>query len=211
MKSKLIVPIVALAIITSCQNTKKESDNVVVTDTAKNQKIETKDSTTVSDYQKETTDEKTAEKIKAFLVKKLEKDLPAMTKEDRKFSFYAIDLNDDKKDEYFISLEGRYFCGTGGCSFYLLNNDFSVNTYFSVTDAPIFRSSQKTEGWHDLILLGDRDEKNGTKNFIHLKFNKSKGQYPSNPSLIKKTEIAPSGEDFVMWDTQFSKAKTFTF
>ena len=40
---------------------------------------------------------------------------------------------------------------------------------------------------------------------------KAKGSYPANPSVIKKTDMAPAGEDFIMWDDNFSRAKSFTF
>lgn len=217
MKLNFLLLTLLLLVVVGCQNKAKESDeNLKVEDTISAPKVAEdnqaeSDAGAAENYAQETTNEETANKIKAFLVEKLKADLSGMTEQDRTFSFYEIDLNDDSKNEYFISLLGRYFCGSGGCSFYLLNNDMSVNTYFSVTDTPIFRSSQVTNGWHDLILFGDRDENGGVKNYIHLKFDKSKGKYPSNPSVIKKIEMAPSGEDFIMWDENFSPAKTFTF
>lgn len=162
-------------------------------------------------YNVHTTNPQTAEKIKNFLRKKLAKELEFIDSQSRVFSFYEVDLNDDRKNEYFISMEGLYFCGSGGGSFYLLNHDFTVNSYFTVTRPPIFVSSKKTGGWHDLILWGDADAQGGIKNYIHLKFNKTTGRYPGNPSLIGKTELAPSGHDFVMWDDTFSPAKPFSF
>jgi len=162
-------------------------------------------------YAEETTNEEIANKLKQFLLKKYEADLNYLQPNDRKFSFYSIDLNDDTKPEYLVSLYGSYFCGTGGCSYYLLNSDFSVNTYFSVTNPPIFRSSRATNGWHDLILKGNKGTNGDVLTFIHLKYDKQKQRYPSNPSMIKPNEIAPSGHDFIMWDENFSNAKIFDF
>ena len=207
-----------IILIASCQNKNNkgiEPKNIL--DTINSTKIEKTSKQIRSanasnvNYQKETTDTITANRIIKFLREKYKEDLTILTSTDRTFSFYQIDLNDDGKNEYFISLLGRYFYGSGGCSFYLLNSDFTVNTYFSVTNPPIFISSQKTDGWHDLILKGSYDENGGVISFIQLKFDKTKEAYPSNPSLIKKTKIAPSGEDFIMWDDNFSRAKSFVF
>ncbi len=214
MIQKFIYSSIALFILASCLNTQKKSNQQSTKkETLETQKEVVTDTTSILDYAKETTNEETAKKIQQFLLEKNKKDIESnsLTSDDRKFSFYEIDLNDDGKYEYFIHLEGRYFCGSGGCSFYLLNNDFSINTYFSVTNPPVFRSASITNGWHDLILYGDYTHDAGVKNYIYLKFDKSKGTYPSNPSIIKKIDMAPSGHDFVMWHDEFSKAKPFTF
>lgn len=124
------------------------------------------------DFNDATTNEETAQKISQFVKKQLKKDLPVMRENDRKFSFYEIDLNDDGRKEFFVSLAGSYFCGSGGCSFYLLNDDLTINTYFSVTNPPIFVSSQLTNGWHDLIFKGNYDKDGGGVNFVHLKYSR---------------------------------------
>ena len=97
-------------------------------------------------YSTATTNEVTAEKIRSFLKEKTKNDYSMLSDFEKVFSFYEVDLNADEKPEYFIRLQGGYFCGSGGCSFYLLNNDFSVNTYFTVTNPPVFRSSAVTNG-----------------------------------------------------------------
>lgn len=217
MKLNLFVVAAVIATLVSCQSKENNGAARSVSQKNSNPVLQQSGSSTQADsakvyYDAATTSSDVAEKIKGFLVAKLKNDLPVMTNNDRQFSFYAIDLNGDDKNEYFVKLEGRYFCGSGGCSFYLLNNDLSVNTYFTVTNPPIFRSSQKTNGWNDLILFGDYDEKTGgVKSYIHLKFDKSKNRYPSNPSVIRKIEMAPSGSDYIMWSDDFSRAKTFTF
>ncbi|NIF06316.1 hypothetical protein F3J23_12790 [Chryseobacterium sp. Tr-659] len=156
-------------------------------------------------FQPETADETTAEKLKLYLRDYLKADLPSLEASDRKFSFYAIDLNNDKKDEYFISLSGRGFCGSGGCTFLLLDNNLKLINRFTVMRGPVFRSSSVTDGWNDLILKGSNNK------YIHLKWDAKAGKYPSNPSVVKETDIAPAGHDFIMWDDDFSRAKPFTF
>ncbi len=217
MKQNIIYFTFAFLSFSSCEYSKKEtnsqSKNIDTIEIQKQIEVAETDSPKMEDYQIETTNDETAKKIINFLLDKnkneVEKNI--LTSDDRKFSFYEIDLNDDHKNEYLIYLQGRYFCGSGGCSFYLLNNDFSINTYFSVTFPPIFRSSSKTDGWHDLILFGDYNQDGGIKNYIYLKYDKLKGKYPSNPSLIEKVDMAPSGHDFVMWHDEFSKAKPYAF
>lgn len=206
LNNNIIISFFFLLLMASCQNkeskTAGNADTIIPADSAG------LDTTSTSDYAEETTNEETAARIKTFLVKAFEKDLKFMDSSERKFSFYEIDLNDDKKSEYFVKTTT---CGSGGCSFYLLNNDFTINTYFTVTRPPFFISSEKTGGWHDLILKGDTDKLQGVKNYIHLKFDKTTGKYPSNPSLIEKIDLAPNGHDFVMWDDEFSNAKPFSF
>lgn len=160
-------------------------------------------------YQKESTDEATAAKLKTFLQETFKKDLPALTPADRKFSFYAIDLNDDNTNEYFIGLQGTYFCGSGGCTFLLLDDNMKTINKFTVMRGPVFRSATTTDGWHDLIVLGQKTDQKTT--YRHLKWNKAKKQYPSNPSVIAESDVAPVGNDFTMWDDGMGKAKEFEF
>lgn len=217
MKNTVLAIALAVLALNSCKKGSEQSVSQKEETTAKDstpvKSVEaTKTEVEENDINPATTNEAVAEKIRTFLTNKYKNELHLIPKEDRKFSFYEVDLNDDKKNEYFVGFHTPYFCGTGGCSFYILNNDYSVNSYFTVTSPPIFRSAGKTNGWHDLILFGDGDPKNGgIKNYIHLKFDKSTQRYPSNPSLIKKSELAPSGHDFIMWDQEFSRYKVFTF
>lgn len=212
MKDKKIVVLFTFLLCWACNQNqvKNGTSKEIKNDTIKSKQIVGSSDTVKVGYAPETTNIETAKKIRKFLFDKHKKDISKglLTENERKFSFYAVDLNEDAKNEYFIKLN---FCGTGGCSFYLLNNDFTVNTYFTVTEPPIFRTSTITNGWHDLILFGDYNQENGVENYIHLKYSATKGKYPSNPSLLKKSKIAPNGHDFVMWHDNFSMAKTFIF
>ena len=175
--------------------------------------FEKKETAETFDFDEETTNEEVANKIKEFLRGKFKDELSknVLKENDRQFSFYELDLNSDGKNEYMVSLSGTYNCGVGGCNHYLLNNDFTVNTYFTVMISPIFRSSAKTNGWNDLIMIGEKDANGNSLKFIHLKYNAKTKSYPSNPTLVKQTEIAPNGHDMTMWYDGYGFAKPFTF
>lgn len=103
----------------------------------------------------------------------------------RKFIYSEYDLNGDSKKEIFVGLTGPYFCGSGGCSIYLLDNQGNVITCFSVSEYSIAIDTKKTNGWNDLLI-----ESNGK--FHVMKFNGTK--YPSNPSVQKSISGYPSDD-----------------
>ncbi|PWB26827.1 hypothetical protein [Flavobacterium sp. HTF] len=183
MKTKITIVIcVTILILTSCQN-KNESKNIVKTialDTLSKTVAGTADLSNVS-----ANDEKTVKLIRKQLLVLLKKDLPAMTKEDQYFYYEAFDLNNDNKNEYFVGFSSSYFCGSGGCSGYILNNDGSLINSFSVTDFPIYVTTSSTEKFSDLLM------KSGSE--FHLVKIKN-GKYPSNPSVqqVWKGEVPKS-------------------
>ena len=152
----------------------------------------------------QSTDEQTANNLRNFLTNDYLKDeLQFLEPDDRKFQFYKIDLNDDGNEEIFVRFLTPYFCGTGGCTFLLLDKYGEVITKFSVTRAPIFAETTKVNGW-SLLLVKDAGV------FKELKFNE--GTYPSNPSVLPKAPYdAPSGHAQVMFHDDLYKSKTFDF
>lgn len=100
----------------------------------------------------------------------------------RRFIFFEYDLNDDSKNEIFVGLTGPYFCGTGGCTQYLLDNQGNVITKFTVSGYPVIIDNNKTNGWKDLFV------ESGGKNRI-LKFNGL--IYPANPSNQPELKTQP--------------------
>ena len=100
----------------------------------------------------------------------------------RKFIIFEFDLNGDSINEIFAGLTGPYFCGSGGCTIYLFNNDGTVLTRFTVADYPIVVSDSKTMGFKDLII------KSNGQNHL-MKFDGKK--YPSNPSLEPVLKLIP--------------------
>lgn len=156
------------------------------------------------DYAIGTTDETMAKIIANFLVTDyLKEDIKVMSVEDRKFQFQIVDLNRDGNDEVFVNFMTPYFCGTGGCTILLLSSNWEIITQFTVTRTPIAINYGEVEEWANLMV-----QDNGV--WKDLKF--SNGSYPSNPSLIEKSEFdAPSGEDHIIFSDEFSPTKTFTF
>jgi len=207
-KQWVITLAMSAVMLTACKKEEKkleENTDPVISSSEGKAEDSAKTDTAESGYSSDTTDNATAEKLKLYLRDYLKSDLPSLETSDRQFSFYTVDLNNDKKNEYFISLSGRAFCGSGGCTFLLLSSDMKLINRFTVMRPPVFRSAVITSGWNDLIL------KSGNEKFRQLKWDAKAGKYPSNPSMVEETDMAPSGHDFIMWDDNFSKAKTFTF
>jgi len=134
-----------------------------------------------------------ASKIRIFLTDDLLKnDLKPMTTEQRKFQYEEVDLNEDGKKEYLVGFNNSYFCGSGGCTFYLLNNDGTVITIFTVSDAPFIALKSKTNGWRDLLVNSDGALRS-------LKYDGK--TYPANPSVAPKFNHTPSDDAYrLLWD-----------
>ncbi|MCD6544358.1 MAG: hypothetical protein J7K34_07595 [Flavobacteriaceae bacterium] len=195
--------IVLLFVLTvSCKNKKSE-----VKDYNKEQKTEVNKKLKLEDankYVSQSVDEDLANNLRNFLVNEyLKNDISLLQKSDRKFQFYKVDLNDDGNDEIFVRFLTPYFCGTGGCTFLLLDKYGEIITKFTVMRAPIFIESIKENGW-SILLVKDSGV------FKELKY--KNGTYPSNPSmLIKAPYDAPSGHAEVLFDKDFGNAKTYEF
>jgi hypothetical protein len=200
MKSKIIMAFVILGMI-SCQNKDKtEKENVVeaiATDTLSKTVAGTAD---VSDAPVK--DDKAVELIRKQLQVLLKADLPAMTKDDRFFYYSAFDLNNDKKDEYFVGFSNAYFCGSGGCSGFILNNDGTLVNKFTVTDFPIYVTTSVTEKFYDLIVVSG-----GKFHLLKLK----NGKYPSNPSVQEVVKEEASRDDAKVLDIDGKKLEKYSF
>lgn len=200
MKSKFLIAL-AVVLLYGCQNKDKtDSKNIIETiaeDTLSKTVAGTAD---VSDTLVK--DNKTVELIRKQLNILLKKDLVAMTKEDRFFYYEAFDLNNDKKDEYFVGFSNSYFCGSGGCSGYILNNDGSLINSFTVTDFPIFVTTSASENFYDLIF-----ETGGKFHLIKMK----NGKYPSNPSVQEKWKGEVPKESAKVLDIQKKKMENYSF
>ncbi|OXB01568.1 hypothetical protein [Flavobacterium pectinovorum] len=174
MKKQILI-IITILTLYSCQNKDKKDSNIIKTivqDTLSKTVAGTADLSEAPPR-----DDKAVKLIRKQLLVLLKKDLPAMTKEDRFFYYEAFDLNNDKKNEYFVGFSNPYFCGSGGCSGYILNNDGSLINSFTVTDFPIFVATTSSEKFQDLIFK--------SKDALYLMKMKN-GKYPSNPSVQEK-------------------------
>lgn len=117
-----------------------------------------------------------ASHLAAFLRKYYQEDLDKnlLDSNSKKFTYSEYDLNQDGKMETFIGLTGSYFCGSGGCTALLLDNNGKLLTRFTVARYPFTISSLSTNSWKDLLV-----ESAGKQHV--LKFNGK--TYPSNPSV----------------------------
>ncbi|RFM27500.1 hypothetical protein [Deminuibacter soli] len=113
----------------------------------------------------------------ALTTKLLTNDLKSLNSDDRQFTYSTADINGDGRPEIFAGMKGRYFCGSGGCTVYLLNNKGEKITAFTIVSGPIIISNHTTKGWHDLIVPSS-----GTPYLVQ--FNGK--AYPSNPSVQPK-------------------------
>ncbi|CAM3608507.1 hypothetical protein [Flavobacterium chungbukense] len=196
MKNKILILIGILAFY-SCQN-KENSKNIVKTivqDTLSKTIGGTAD---LSDAPPR--DDKAVELIRKQLNVLLKSDLLALTKDDRYFYYEEFDLNNDKKNEYFIGFSNSYFCGSGGCSGYILNNGGSVINKFTVTDFPIYVTTSVTEKFYDLIF-----ESGGKFHLLKMKG----GKYPSNPSVQEVVKVTK--ESTKVLDIQGKKLEKYSF
>ncbi|HKO76619.1 MAG TPA: hypothetical protein VJU52_05345 [Flavobacterium sp.] len=130
---------------------------------------------------------KTADIVRSTLQNIYKDDLSKNIIDDysKRFIFFEYDINDDGKKEILVGLTGPYFCGSGGCTQYILDNQGAVISKFTVADYPVVIDTQKTSGWKNLFI------RSGHKNRI-VKFDGKK--YPSNPSLQPELKITP-GDD----------------
>lgn len=198
MKNKILILIGILGLY-SCQN-KNEPKNIIKTiaqDTLSKTVAGTADLTDAPPR-----DDKAVVLIRKQLNVLLKKDLGAMTKEDRFFYYQAFDLNNDKKDEYFVGFSNPYFCGSGGCSGYILNNDGSLINSFTVTDFPIFVTTSATEKFYDLIF-----ESGGKFYLLKMK----NGKYPSNPSVQEVVKGNVPKESIKVLDITSKKLEKYSF
>ena len=156
------------------------------------------------EFVQQSVDKQLASNIKNFLVNDyLKDDLQFIPKEQRKFQFYKIDLNGDGNNEIFVRFLTSYFCGSGGCTFLLLDKYGEIITKFTVTREPFWVEQKKENGWA-IILVKDSGV------FKELKF--ENGSYPGNPSVLPKAPYdAPSGHAEIIFDENYSKAKTYEF
>ncbi|MBW1656843.1 hypothetical protein [Flavobacterium quisquiliarum] len=197
MKSKILI-LIGIVAFYSCQN-KDNSKNIVKTivqDTLSKTIGGTAD---LSDAPPR--DDKAVKLIRKELNILLKNDLPALTKEDRYFYYEEFDLNNDKKNEYFVGFSNSYFCGSGGCSGYILNNDGSLINKFTVTDFPIYVTTSSTEKFYDLIF-----ESGGKFHLLKMK----SGKYPSNPSVHEIVKGVPK-ENTKVLDITNKKSEKYSF
>lgn len=121
----------------------------------------------------------------------LKNDLDLLTWGQRKYSLDEFDLNGDGKVEYLVGFEDDFFCGVDGCTFFILNNDGSLNSRITASYAPFTILSTKTNGWYDMLV---------NSNSADHKLSFDNGSYASHPWTEPIVE-----EDTVIKNDRFLK------
>jgi len=207
---KLIFSFIVLTLLISCdqkissvkkEDTKQKTETKTIDTTTENKSSKSElidpdpdDGVPPERYSPHNSNIEVAGKIRGYLTNNLLKDeLKLMEKDQRKFQYEEVDLNGDGKKEYLVGFKNSYFCGSGGCTYYLLHNDGSVITIFTVARAPfIAMIVSKTNGWKDLLVKSDGSLR-------HLKYNGK--TYPANPSVVQKFIGIPSDDAYrLLWD-----------
>ncbi|MDY3547570.1 hypothetical protein PG291_03025 [Riemerella anatipestifer] len=175
MKIKNVLLPVAAMLLFSCNTDKNK-----VTETSANDSI-SKVETSTTDSLATETNEALALRVKDYLNNSFltKEDANAIMPEDKKFSLAQIDLNNDGKNEVFVYLNSPYFCGSGGCTVLLLQNDLKPITTFTVTRPPFWVQTKEENGWKVLSV----EDASGWKT---LTFNN--GTYPTNPSSLETSK-----------------------
>ncbi|NIG57546.1 hypothetical protein [Chitinophaga sp. Cy-1792] len=199
MENKTIMAAMLISFgLMACQSTiKKTSDSL-------NAHIDT--SQAVADGQLTTTDASNtaiselpehvvADHLKEMYANDLNQNL--IDSSSRKFAMDKYDLDADGNMEVFVALTGPYFCGSGGCTLLLLNNNGKLIDKFTVSGTPVMIGNEKTNGWSNLLI------ESGGKYHL-LKYDGK--AYPSNPSLapvvtkpdmaLKKVLAGPANHTF---------------
>ncbi|MCK5816185.1 MAG: hypothetical protein KAH07_09595 [Flavobacteriaceae bacterium] len=206
--NKNIIPTIVILVslfLSSCKTKNPEKKQIEVSKEVKTEvpNVPKEKELILPDYTKQSVDDKLADKIKTYIttVFLTDGDLRVIAKDQRKFQLYKIDLNNDGENEIFVNFMTSYFCGTGGCTILLLNNDFEMITKFSVTKT-LFVEKILQNGWRILMTKSEG-------NWKELVYKND--SYPSNPSMVKTTTIFPSGHAEIMFDEDYSKPKTYDF
>lgn len=191
-KAIITLAIVTFFGITSCKKEAKQEETpidstTVVVDTVKTEAMVDPDPTDTipaGSYGINSSNLKTADLIRLTIKDLYKDDLAKNFIDDnsKKFIFFEYDLNEDGKKEILVGLTGGYFCGTGGCTQLLLDNQGNVITQFSVSGNSVVIDTNKTNGWKDLFIYS------GSKYRI-VKFNGK--TYPSNPSILPELKVTP--------------------
>ena len=122
--------------------------------------------------------------VRAFLQKHI--GWGASADHNLRYSFAEVSLNGKSPRQVFVYLAGTGWCGTGGCTAFLLKpkgTSFTVIDRFTLARLPIRMLPSITNGWHDIAM----PVQGGgiiNEHMAILRFNGS--AYPSNPSMAPK-------------------------
>jgi hypothetical protein len=116
---------------------------------------------------------------------------------DARFAIAFSDLNDDHHDEALVHLEGRNFCGSGGCTTFVLTETevgWLQIGRMTVSRLPIYRLPQHHGGWFDLgVRVGGGGVQPGVRAVRY-----ERDGYRSNPTKGQLIPRLPQQATLVM-------------
>jgi len=118
--------------------------------------------------------------VRAFLTQELANEIDLIPEQQRRYYAERYDLNDDGNDEILIALRSPYFCGTGGCTWYIAGHDNTLIGRFSVSQFPIYISTNRSNGFRDLYV--------SSRSKYHMLSHGEEG-YPQNPSVAPEIRL----------------------
>lgn len=187
----------------SCKTTNVKNHQIAVINKDKERVIEINKEAESKENITQTKDDELANQIENYLTTSFlsENDLELMSENQRRFQLYKIDLNNDGKDEVFVKFITSYFCGTGGCTLLLLDNNFKLITKFTAIRT-LYVEQTFQNNWKVIMTKSQ----GSWRKLIY-----ANGSYPSNPSMVDITTQSPNSQVEIMFDANNSKAKTYTF
>jgi hypothetical protein len=197
---KLLPILIILALITSCTGTQNE-EKTDLEELPMEEPVEVEETPAVLSINGN--DDAEGRQISEKLVNVLlADDIEFMTPEQRKFRYAVTDLNDDGNREYLVEFRNSYFCGSGGCTYMLLDSNFDLITRFTVSESPFIISEERTSGWRDLIIP------QGSSYHV-MKFDGN--TYPGNPSVEPEIMLDAEAEPIRLLDEDKGDLREFTF
>jgi len=180
----------------------ENADAVTTTGATVKEEVDTSKILVPVAYEPASVNDALAEKIKQLLKNDyLKADIGVIDTSDRKFNIYEVDLNNDQTKETFVNLYTPYFCGTGGCTVLLLDNNLKLMNRFTVTETPLYIDPAFQSKWKVIYVKSKGQWKSLTY---------TKGKYPSNPSVATNSEVAPQEESVIIFKDNHS-SKTYSF
>ena len=105
----------------------------------------------------------------------------------------SVDLNDDGVAEVIVFALDREYCGSGGCTMFVLTptrNGYHVVTRTTVTRPPVRALSTSSHGWRDLAV---RVSGGGVRQPYDVQLRFDGRSYPSNPSVAPRLRTQTGG------------------
>lgn len=143
--------------------------------------------------QRPSDDSATEISIKAFLCEYL-KDSPFGKDKTTKISFSKATLSNNATHEIILYLTGRSWCGTGGCSAWILvprASSYEVISKIQIVNLPIRVLAREANGWHD---IGVWVQGGGVQPGYEAVLSFDGKSYPANPSMPPARHLGEKNE-----------------